>query len=127
MDREYIILDQENTNMINQNCNSDSGRLIAVGTTTVRTLETIALQSIKDNNLKTFRPWEGWTDMFIYPGFKFRAGINILITNFHLPKSTLLMLVSAFAGRDRILKAYRDAVKKKYRFYSLGDAMMIIK
>jgi S-adenosylmethionine:tRNA ribosyltransferase-isomerase len=128
MDSEYAILDATNAEIINAVRNSDTGRLIAVGTTTVRTLETIAhrCDALYDGKQK-LEPWEGWTDMFIYPGFEFKAGIDILITNFHLPKSTLLMLVSAFAGRNNILKAYSEAIHRKYRFYSLGDSMMIIK
>jgi S-adenosylmethionine:tRNA ribosyltransferase-isomerase len=99
-----------------------------VGTTTVRTLEAAAMHSnLMKNDLKEIKPWEGQTDLFIYPGFEFKSGIDVLITNFHLPKSTLLMLVFAFAGREKILRAYQEAIEKRYRFYSLGDAMMIIK
>ena len=93
-------------------------RIIAVGTTSTRTLETIA------SKYGEFRECSGWTDIFIYPGYKFRA-IDALITNFHLPKSTLVMLVSALAGRENILNAYKIAVKEKYRFFSFGDAMFI--
>lgn len=93
-------------------------RIIAVGTTSARTLETIF-------NKKSPKSFSGWTDIFIYPGYKFKA-TDALITNFHLPKSTLLMLVSALAGREKILKAYQEAVKKKYRFFSYGDAMLIV-
>jgi len=91
-------------------------RVIAVGTTTVRALESAALGG--------FRP--GWqeTDLFITPGFEFRV-ISGLLTNFHLPKSSLLILVSAFGGRERVLEAYREAVKERYRFYSFGDAMLL--
>ena len=128
MDREYAILTRENAARINRARASRQGRLVAVGTTTVRTLETAARNSISTGGIvKEFEPWSGWTDLFIYPGFEFRAGIDILITNFHLPRSTLLMLVSAFAGKENILKAYQEAIDKKYRFYSLGDAMMIIR
>jgi S-adenosylmethionine:tRNA ribosyltransferase-isomerase len=128
MDSEYAILEKQNAELINNTHHSDEARLIAVGTTTVRTLETIAHNSSGvQNGTRNLEPWEGWTDLFIYPGFEFQAGIDILITNFHLPKSTLLMLVSAFAGRDNILKAYSEAIDQKYRFYSLGDSMMIIK
>ncbi|WP_088035815.1 tRNA preQ1(34) S-adenosylmethionine ribosyltransferase-isomerase QueA [Evansella clarkii] len=99
----------------------ENGRkIIAVGTTSARTLETIA----RDGN-GTFRESSGWTDIFIYPGFKFQA-IDGLLTNFHLPKSTLVMLVSAFAGRENILAAYNEAVEKRYRFFSFGDAMLLI-
>jgi S-adenosylmethionine:tRNA ribosyltransferase-isomerase len=97
---------------------SRGGRIIAVGTTTVRALES-AMQ------FGDQRGWQGWTELFITPGFQYRA-INGLITNFHLPRSTLLMLVSALVGRDRLLSAYREAIKRRYRFYSFGDAMLII-
>ena len=93
-------------------------RIIAVGTTSTRTLETIA------SKYGEFRECSGWTDIFIYPGYKFKA-IDALITNFHLPKSTLVMLVSALAGREHILNAYKIAVAEKYRFFSFGDAMFI--
>ena len=94
------------------------GRVVAVGTTVARTLETLASQP------EGIRPFQGATSLFILPGFQFRA-IDALITNFHLPRSTLLMLVSAFAGRERILAAYEEAIRRKYRFYSYGDAMLI--
>lgn len=92
------------------------GRVIAVGTTTVRTLETVAQKNVTE--------FCGETDIFIYPGFKFKL-VDAMITNFHLPKSTLLMLVSAFAGRENILKAYQCAIENQYRFFSYGDAMFI--
>lgn len=95
------------------------GRIIAVGTTAVRTLETAADDS------GAVRPGEGETDIFIYPGYRFKA-VDALITNFHLPQSTLLMLVSALAGREEILSVYRQAVAQEYRFFSFGDAMMIL-
>lgn len=93
-------------------------KIIAVGTTTTRTLETIM------SKYNCFQECSGWTNIFIYPGYKFKA-IDSLITNFHLPKSTLVMLVSAFAGKKHILNAYEEAVKEKYRFFSFGDAMLI--
>ncbi len=128
MDFEYAILNERNAAVINNALAAKAGKIVAVGTTTVRSLETVALNNLTFNGrLNELKPWEGWTNLFIYPGFEFRSGINALITNFHLPKSTLLMLVCAFAGRDKILKAYQEAIKKKYRFYSLGDAMIIIK
>ena len=89
-------------------------RVLAVGTTTLRALETFALK----------KELSGETDLFIYPGFEFRT-VRRLLTNFHLPKSTLLMLVSAFAGKETIFKAYRHAIEKRYRFFSYGDAMLI--
>ncbi|MBX6378806.1 MAG: tRNA preQ1(34) S-adenosylmethionine ribosyltransferase-isomerase QueA [Clostridia bacterium] len=95
------------------------GRVVAVGTTVVRTLETAA------DGDGSLRAGEGWSDLFIYPGFRFRV-VDAMITNFHLPRSTLLMLVAAFAGRDLILEAYREAVAAGYRFFSFGDAMLIL-
>jgi len=98
---------------------SGGGRVIAVGTTTTRCLESAAGA---DGSVS---PGAGWTDIFIYPGYRFKV-IDGLITNFHLPKSTLLMMVSALAGREKILRAYAEAVREKYRFYSFGDAMLLI-
>jgi len=95
------------------------GRVVAIGTTVVRTLESAALAGEGD-----VRPGSGATELFITPGFRFRA-VDVLLTNFHLPKSTLLMLVSAFAGRDRVLAAYAEAIREEYRFYSYGDAMLV--
>ena len=94
------------------------GRIISVGTTSCRTLESAA-----DENGK-LKATSGWTDIFIYPGYSFKI-IDALITNFHLPQSTLVMLVSALAGREHILAAYEEAVKERYRFFSFGDAMLI--
>ena len=96
----------------------DGRRIIAVGTTSTRTLETIM------QKYGTFKSCTGWTNIFIYPGYTFQA-IDGLITNFHLPKSTLIMLVSALAGKDFILNSYKEAVDKKYRFFSFGDCMFI--
>ncbi len=98
------------------------GRIVAVGTTSVRTLESAARRSAAG---EAVAPFEGPTDLFILPGYTFRA-VDMMLTNFHLPKSTLLMLVSAFAGRERILETYEVAKREKYRFYSFGDAMLII-
>jgi len=98
-------------------CRQRSGRVIAVGTTSVRSLETAALGG-------TLAPYEGETDIFIYPGFDFQV-VDAMITNFHLPQSTLLMLVSAFAGKEKILDAYHQAIQQQYRFFSYGDAMFI--
>ncbi len=95
------------------------GRAVAVGTSTVRTLETVA----QDDG--TIRPGQGQSELFIYPGFRFKT-TDVLVTNFHLPKTTLLLLVSAFAGQDRILQAYDEAIRREYRFYSFGDAMLIL-
>jgi S-adenosylmethionine:tRNA ribosyltransferase-isomerase len=95
-----------------------AGRVVAVGTTTTRLLETAM-------GTESMEPWRGETDIFIYPGYRFRA-VDVLVTNFHLPRSTLLMLVSAFAGREFILRAYDEAVRERYRFFSFGDAMIIV-
>ena len=97
----------------------NGNRVVAVGTTTVRTLEFAAAAD------GTVAAGSGWCDLYIYPGFRFKA-VDAMITNFHLPKSTLLMLVSAFAGRGHVLNAYREAVAERYRFYSYGDAMLIL-
>ncbi|HXZ29466.1 MAG TPA: S-adenosylmethionine:tRNA ribosyltransferase-isomerase, partial [Terriglobales bacterium] len=95
-------------------------RIVAVGTTTVRTLEYAAAQSPEGR----IAPMTGASDLFIYPGFQFRV-VGALLTNFHLPQSTLLMLVAAFAGRERVLAAYQHSVQERYRFYSYGDCMLI--
>ena len=94
------------------------GRIVAVGTTSARVLETVVRED------GTFAPASGRTDIYIHPPYSFRA-VDVLVTNFHLPRSSLLLMVSAFAGRENILAAYREAVEKKYRFYSYGDAMLI--
>ncbi len=117
MHSEYYEVSEEAAIIINDT-RRNRGRVIAVGTTSTRTLETIAEED------GTIQPKKGWTDIFIYPGYKFKA-IDALITNFHLPESTLLMLVSALAGREKILRAYRVAVENRYRFFSFGDAMFI--
>ena len=117
MHTEHFIVTKEACDTLNS-VRASGGRIIAVGTTSVRTLETIM-----QNNDK-FVPTVGDTSIFIYPGYKFKA-IDALITNFHLPKSTLVMLVSAFASRDKILNAYNIAIKNDYRFFSFGDAMFI--
>jgi len=114
MHSEYYYMDEETANILNNR----KGRIISVGTTTTRTLETI----INKHNM--FVKTSGYTDIFIYPGYEFK-GIDSLITNFHLPKSTLLMLVSALAGTSNIINAYNIATKYKYRFFSFGDAMFI--
>ena len=117
MHSEYYHLDKENADIINKT-KEEGKRVIAVGTTSSRTLETIG-----DENGKV-REQSGWTDIFIYPGYKFKI-VDNLITNFHLPESTLIMLVSALAGQDNIMNAYNTAVKEKYRFFSFGDSMFI--
>lgn len=117
MHSEYYHLDKENAKLINKTKEAGK-RVIAVGTTSSRTLETIG-----DENGRV-REQSGWTDIFIYPGYKFKI-VDNLITNFHLPESTLIMLVSALAGQDNIMNAYNTAVKEKYRFFSFGDSMFI--
>jgi S-adenosylmethionine:tRNA ribosyltransferase-isomerase len=99
---------------------AEGGRILAVGTTSVRTLETAALKGSGQ-----LTEWTGETDLFIRPGHRF-AAVDLMLTNFHLPRSTLLVLVSAFASRDLMLEAYRKAVEEKYRFFSYGDCMLII-
>ncbi len=118
MDSEYYEVPESSAKEINE-VKLNGGRIIAVGTTTVRTLESVANA---DNLVKAN---SGWTDKFIYPPYQFKI-IDGLITNFHLPASTLVLLTAAFAGKDFILKAYQEAVKEKYRFYSYGDAMLIL-
>lgn len=119
MHAEYYVLSQETADILNE-ARSRGGRIIAVGTTSCRTLETVGRQ-FEGGPLAEC---SGWTDIFIYPGYKFTV-VNALITNFHLPKSTLVMLVSALAGRERILAAYEEAIAQQYRFFSFGDAMFI--
>ena len=118
MHAEYFELSQETAQRLQQT-REKGGRIIGVGTTSVRTLET-AMQLSEG----TFRACSGWTDIYIYPGYQFRA-VDAIVTNFHLPKSTLIMMISAFAGRDTILAAYKEAVEAQYRFFSFGDAMFI--
>jgi len=117
MDEEYYEVGKETAEAITR-ANEEDRRVILVGTTTVRAVETASRNGV-------VRPEKGWTDLYIYPGYEFQSGMDLLLTNFHLPKSTLIMLVSAFAGRERILEAYEEAVEKDYRFYSFGDSMLI--
>ena len=117
MHKEFYTMTKEVADLLNKT-KKNGKRIIAVGTTSTRTLETIA------SKYNEFRECSGWTDIFIYPGYKWKA-INCLITNFHLPKSTLVMLVSSLAGREHILNAYKIAIENKYRFFSFGDAMFI--
>ncbi len=118
MHSEYYIIEQQQADIINQTKKA-GGRIIAVGTTSTRTLESIA-----DEN-GFVKASSGWTNIFIYPGYHFKT-VDCLITNFHLPESTLIMLVSALAGKQNVLHAYDIAVQQKYRFFSFGDAMLII-
>ncbi|MDD2377308.1 MAG: tRNA preQ1(34) S-adenosylmethionine ribosyltransferase-isomerase QueA [Bacilli bacterium] len=117
MHSEFYMMDNKTAELLNKT-KKQGKRIISVGTTSTRTLETIM------NLYGTFKECHGWTDIFIYPGYKFKA-IDSLITNFHLPKSTLIMLISAFADRDKVLNAYEEAVKEEYRFFSFGDSMLI--
>lgn len=117
MHSEFYAMSKEVADTLNQ-AKKDGKRIISVGTTSTRTLETIV------NKYGKFEECSGWTDIFIYPGYTFKA-IDSLITNFHLPKSTLIMLVSALAGKEHILNAYHEAVKEEYRFFSFGDSMFI--
>ena len=118
MHSEYCIIPQETADVINRT-RERGGRVIAVGTTSCRTLESFAGE---DGRLEAA---SGWTDIFIYPGYRFKC-IDALVTNFHLPESTLIMLVSALAGREHVLHAYEVAVRERYRFFSFGDAMLIL-
>lgn len=118
MHSEYYVVEQAEADKIN-NARKNGGRIISVGTTSTRTLE-----SVTDEN-GVVHAGSGWTKIFIYPGYKFKA-VDCLITNFHLPESTLIMLVAAMVGREKILETYETAVREKYRFFSFGDAMFIV-
>ena len=117
MHSEFCIIPDETAKTVNET-NKNGGRIISVGTTSCRTLESFA------NEDGTLSAASGWTDIFIFPGYRFKC-IDALITNFHLPESTLIMLVSALAGRENVLNAYEKAVEERYRFFSFGDAMII--
>lgn len=118
MHSEYYCIEEENADIINQT-KAEGGKVVCVGTTSCRTIESAAAEDGK------VQAGSGWTDIFIYPGYSFKV-LDLLVTNFHLPESTLVMLVSALAGREKILYAYREAIKEKYRFFSFGDAMLIV-
>ena len=117
MHSEFCIIPEETARAVSETKQA-GGRVVAVGTTSCRTLESFA------GDDGTLKAGSGWTDIFIYPGYRFKC-IDALVTNFHLPESTLVMLVSAFAGRERVLAAYAEAVRERYRFFSFGDAMFI--
>ena len=117
MHSEFCMISQETAELLNKT-RKTGGRLVCVGTTSCRTLESLAGED------GLFHESSAWTDIFIYPGYRFKA-MDALITNFHLPESTLVMLVSAFAGREHVLHAYEEAVKERYRFFSFGDAMFL--
>lgn len=118
MHSEFCEISQETADILNET-RRQGGRIVCVGTTSCRTIESLA------NDNGTFVERSGWTEIFIYPGYRFKA-MDALVTNFHLPESTLVMLVSAFAGREHVLAAYAEAVKERYRFFSFGDAMLIV-
>jgi len=117
MHREFYSISQETADIINE-AHANGKRVIATGTTSVRTLETVY------KNKGELTADSGWTDIFIYPGFEYKV-VDALITNFHLPKSTLVMLVAALTSKDMILDTYKYAVKENYRFFSFGDAMFV--
>jgi S-adenosylmethionine:tRNA ribosyltransferase-isomerase len=119
--QEWCQVSDEVANRINE-ARSNGGRVIAVGTTSVRSLETAVQEDTLTNRIS---PYQGNTSLYILPGYTFRA-VDSIITNFHLPHSTLLMMISAFTGRDQLLSVYEEAIKLKYRFYSFGDAMLIL-
>ncbi|MBP3412317.1 MAG: tRNA preQ1(34) S-adenosylmethionine ribosyltransferase-isomerase QueA [Oscillospiraceae bacterium] len=117
MHSEFCMISQETADVLNE-VKRQGGRIVCVGTTSCRTLESLAEED------GSFREKSAWTEIFIYPGYRFKA-MDALITNFHLPESTLIMLVSAFAGYDHVMNAYKEAVNERYRFFSFGDAMFI--
>jgi S-adenosylmethionine:tRNA ribosyltransferase-isomerase len=117
MHSEYCVIPQETADLINRT-KANGGRVICVGTTSCRTLESWA------NGDGAMEAKAGWTKIYIYPGYQFKV-MDALVTNFHLPESTLVMLVSAFAGREQVLSAYQEAVRERYRFFSFGDAMLL--
>ena len=117
MHSEYCIVPDETAKIVTETKKA-GGRVVCVGTTSCRTIESFA------NEDGTLDPKSGWTDIFIFPGYRFKC-MDALVTNFHLPESTLIMLVSAFAGREHVLAAYEEAVRERYRFFSFGDAMFI--
>ena len=117
MHSEYYVMDEQTADLINRT-RASGGKIWAVGTTATRTLETIAAED------GTVRAQSGWTDIFIYPGYRFKA-VDHLVTNFHLPESTLMMLISAFATREMVMDAYQQAIAEEYRFFSFGDSMLL--
>ena len=117
MHAEFCVIPETAADIVNR-AKDRGGRVVCVGTTSLRTVESFA------DERGRLKPSSGWTDIFIYPGYRFKC-VDALVTNFHLPESTLVMLVSALAGREHILNAYAEAVREKYRFFSFGDAMFI--
>jgi S-adenosylmethionine:tRNA ribosyltransferase-isomerase len=132
MHAEYYEFPQSTADLI-LDTRQRGGRVIAVGTTACRTLETVGSRAAQESGSSHdkkmiaghLRETSGWTDIFIYPGYPFKV-VDGLVTNFHLPKSSLIMLVSALAGREQVMQAYREAIQERYRFFSFGDAMLII-
>ena len=118
MDSEEMKISQEACDIIN-NAKENKRRICCVGTTAMRAIESSV------SSQRTLNPFTGWTNKFIYPPYDFSLA-NAMVTNFHIPKSTLLMMISAFCGHDLMMKAYKEAIQEKYRFYSYGDAMLII-
>ena len=118
MHSEFCIIPEETARTVNET-KAAGGRVICVGTTSCRTVESFAHED------GTLSACSGWTDIFIYPGYRFKC-MDGLITNFHLPESTLIMLISAFAGREHVLRAYEEAVRERYRFFSFGDCCLIL-
>lgn len=121
---EWCEVTPETARLINETVRN-GGRVISVGTTSARTLETAAQAALREGSSERVIPFCGQTNIFILPGYEFR-GIDCIITNFHLPKSTLIMMISAFAGRENVLSIYKEAIEMKYRFFSFGDAMLIL-
>ena len=119
MDEEYYEVSEESAKLINKTLSSGR-RVFAVGTTSVRTLETVSKEGVVNSG-------SGFSNIFIKPGYKFQSGISGIITNFHIPKSTLLMMITAFGGYERVMNAYKVAIKERYRFYSFGDSMFLFK
>ncbi len=117
MDSEYYVVDKDTAEGVTK-ANREGRRLILVGTTTVRAMESVSRGGVVEEG-------KGWTDIFIYPGYRFQSGMDMFMTNFHLPRSTPLMLTCAFGGKERVLGAYGSAVRKGYRFYSFGDSMLL--
>jgi len=123
MHSEYCLVSRETAQAVNR-AKSSGRRVVAAGTTVVRALETAARETARSDS-REIAPYRGWTDLFIYPGFSFQV-VDCMITNFHLPRSTLLLLAAAFAGKELLSRAYEEAMQNEYRFYSFGDAMLIL-
>ena len=118
MHAEYVEIPPESAEAVNS-ARREGRPVVALGTTSTRALESAAFED------GTVQPWQGWSDLFIYPGYRFRC-VDRMITNFHLPDSSLILMVSAFAEREQLLRAYKNAIQNGYRFFSYGDAMLIV-